>query len=51
MKRDNFSKDKPNQTEPEIEIPSKDEVNGRRKPKKKNKDYEKKYGDDERFWN
>lgn len=46
------SKEKDKRQEmPEIEIPTKDEVKGHRNPKKKDKDYEKKYGNRDDRWN
>ncbi len=37
--------------EREIKDPQKDDFNGKRKMKRKDKDYEKKYGDREERWN
>jgi hypothetical protein len=49
----NFSEDKPKPRLQEVEIKDlqKDEVQGKRNPKKKDKDYQKKYGDREDNWN
>ena len=49
----NFSDNKPKPRPQEIEIKDlqKDEVRGKRNPKKKDKDYQKKYGDREENWN
>jgi hypothetical protein len=53
MKNNNFSSDSREtpKLEPLIEIPTKDEVNGKRKQKRKDKDYDRKYGDREDRWN
>jgi len=51
MKDYNNPKDRPKPEDREIEDLKKDEVNGRRTPKKKNKDYERKYGDKYDNWN
>jgi len=48
--KDNFSKANPKSDEREIKIPDKEEVQGKRTPKKKNKDYERKYGDKYQDW-
>lgn len=44
-------KDKPNPNDPVIDEPTKEDVRGKRNPKKKNKDYDKKYGDKYDNWN
>jgi hypothetical protein len=46
-----FSKDKQRPNEPIIEDLKKEDLKGKRNPKKKDKDYEKKYGRDVDNWN
>lgn len=52
MSPDNKKKERPSE-EPEdiVQEPSKEDVKGRRNPKKKDKDYERKYGSREDSWN
>lgn len=51
MSMNNFSKDNRKPDEREIKIPDKGEVQGKRNPKRKDKDYERKYGDKYEEWN